>query len=193
MREPCPLCLGRLHKRHPVSKRWELCECAYNASVPQAIRRHEEDLPESAKDLKTLPLHSMLIGGDFQTFRYRAWKTLVELLREKPTFRCLYTDAYRLVEVYFARDTDYQTIRELASAPFDLAIVTLGISDVPNKLVGPLLIQFFTYRMENDLPTWVYIQNPSRLRETYSSELGDLLLPLVVKETGRAIDPRLIT
>jgi hypothetical protein len=193
MSETCPICRGRLHVRHAVSKRWVLCECAYNAAVPQAIRRNEDDLPATAKDLKLLPFKSALISGEFQTFRYRAWKTLVTLLREKPTFRCLYTDAYRLVEVYFERDGEYQTIREMACAPYDLIIVTLGISDVPNKLIGPLLIQLFTYRTENGLPTWVYIQNTSRLRETYNSELGDLLLPLSLVEGTRTVDPRLLT
>lgn len=175
MTEPtCPKCRDSKHVRK--GRTWVRCDCAKTVTnslyIRANIRCGEVSYPLELDTFQPLKLQDMTVNGDYHAFRKMVWRSLahyeaVDLLYE-------YFDAYRLVEIYLGQDTTYTRVRDLDSS--GLVVVALGVSDLPNRMLAPLMCQLLTQRKMAGLPTWVYTSKVGApLRTTYGNELVDLL------------------
>lgn len=170
----CPICRGSKHVRRGTS--WIRCECVKTVTNSLYIRKNircgEEAYPQELDKIKPLSLKDFTASGSYHSFRHMVWRSLsyyeaFDLLYE-------YMDAYRLVEIFLGQDTTYSRVRDLDVC--GLVIVSLGVSDLPNRMLSPLMCQLLTQRKMEGLPTWVYTSKVgSPLRSAYGNELADLL------------------
>lgn len=101
-----------------------------------------------------------------------AWRSLTHYERSDLTYE--FFDAYRLVEIFLGQDTVYTRVRDLDTV--QLVIIALGVSDLPNRMLSPLMCQVLTQRRMNGQPTWVYTARiGTALRQAYDNSLSDLL------------------
>jgi len=85
-----------------------------------------------------------------------------------------YLDAYRIVEIHFEKDDKYQTERELVS--LDLLIVVLGLAELQNRMLGPIVCKVLTLRQHEGRPTWIYLPMLlGKVRDVYGEALSTLL------------------
>lgn len=174
----CPKCNGSKHVRRGRS--WVRCECASSITnslyIKPNIRCGEGVYPPELNKIKPLPLKDITISGDYHTFRQMVWRSLS--LYEADDLLYDYMDAYRLVEIFLNQDNTYSRVRDLGD--LGLVVVVLGVSDLPNRMLAPLLCQLLTQRKMEGHPTWVYTSKMgASLRSTYGNELTDLLNPVV--------------
>jgi hypothetical protein len=88
-----------------------------------------------------------------------------------------YFDAYRLVEIFLGQDSTYDRIRDLAD--LDLAVMVIGVSDLPNRMLPSVVCQLLTLRKMSAKPTWTYVARAgAALRSSYSNEMTSLLEPI---------------
>lgn len=170
----CPKCRDSKHIRK--GRAWVRCECARTVTnslyIKPQIRCGETSFPPHLEKAEPLPLKDLTVGGDYHEFRKMVWRSLCHY--EAVDLRYDYFDAYRLVEIYLGQDADYARVRDLDS--LGLVVVALGVSDLPNRMLAPLMCQLLTQRKMAGLPTWVYTAKAgSSLRTAYGNELTDLL------------------
>jgi hypothetical protein len=122
-------------------------------------------------------LADISVGGDWQDFnKFKAmvWRSLVAYRDTAGLRRYDYLDAYRLIDIYFEKDTDYETPRNLVQ--LDLLVLVLGLADVPNKLLPSLIVQALTLRRDAGRPTWVYAPyTRDRVNAVYGADVGMLI------------------
>lgn len=170
----CPKCKGSKHVR--TAKGWTRCDCSRSVTnslyIKQNIRCGDESYPTELDRLSPLPLKDLTISGEYHEFRKMAWRSLCHY--EARDLRYEYMDAYRLVEIFLQQDSTYERVRDLDVC--GLVIVALGVSDLPNRMLSPLMCQLLTQRKMSGQPTWVYSSKVgSNLRASYGNELVDLL------------------
>jgi hypothetical protein len=117
------------------------------------------------------------------------WRSLVP--HRERRLRYFYTDVYRLVDIYFEKDTDFENLRQLQQ--LELVVLALGLADVPNKLLPKLLLQVLTLRRDAGRPTWTFAPfSRSGVSEVYGPAVAEVLgevhpvgqLPAVGKPTS---------
>lgn len=174
----CPTCRNRRHIR--TNGEWSRCACLTSViNIKPIVRGGETRYPELYDQYPPYPLRDLTIGGvpagltpeETRHFRYMVWRSL---LQQRETLVYEYLDAYRLVDMQFERDPTYDNPRDLVVP--DLVILILGVTEVPNKLLGPLVSQLVSMRRFEGKPTWVYTPMPLlRLREEYGWALADMI------------------
>lgn len=173
----CPKCDGTRHVRG--LKGWERCACVNaildKVFIKPGIRGKLTTYPAEYHEREPFPMSDLTIGGSwnqFQPFKFMVWRSLAPH-RDKG-LRYDYIDAYRLVDIFFEHDTQYEFLRQLAS--LDLLIMVIGLADVPNKLLPALIAQVLTLRQDAGSPTWVFSPfSPTRLSEKYGPDVAELL------------------
>lgn len=138
--------------------------------MPASISCGEANYPPALDRAPGWPVsRSVTFIGPYHDFRRMVWRSLRD-------FDGVYEfmDAYRLIEIHFDRDETYASVRELARC--HLLIIALGVSELPNNYLGPVVAQAITLRKNAALPTWVYSpMTLDRVRVVYTPELADLL------------------
>lgn len=185
----CPLCQNRRHLRVSGGQ-WQRCEClAYTINIKPVLRANALRYPIEYDRYAPYPLSDLTIGGggfayasdDMRDFRFMVWRSL---LKQSETLHYEYLDAYRLIDMQFDRDTVYSNPRDLVQP--DLVILTLGIVDMPNKMLGPIFVQVVSGRRHEGRPTWIYTPMPHvKVREEFgwavAEVIGKPMRPLEVK------------
>lgn len=177
----CQLCRGAKHVRN-LKGNWVRCSCVKSQLLSQFIKpkvSSGEDISVLDMSQEPRPLKDWLSIGDYVWFRRTVWRSLVAY--EHTGLRYLYDDAYRLVEIYLGNDPEISRLRDLED--YDLVVIVLGLADLPNRMLAPLVVQLLTQRRMAARPTWLYSSTP-RLRERYGAELDDAVAPMI---TG--VDP----
>jgi hypothetical protein len=172
----CPKCRDSKHVRNHGGHGWIRCDCAKAVSnllfIRPNIRCGEDVVPPELLKLPPLALQDITSNGDYHQFRRMVWRSLLSY--EDRDLRYAYFDAYRLVEIYLDKDQEFSRVRDLEG--FDLIVTAVGVSDLPNRMLAPLLCQLLTQRKMMGLPTWVYVaKTGGALRQAYGNELTDLL------------------
>lgn len=170
----CPKCRGSRHVRK--GKAWIRCSCTRDVTnsfyILPNIRCGEENYPSELDQRSPLELKDIVVNGLYHDFRKMVWRSLTHY--EATDLRYEYFDAYRLVEIFLGQDTTYTRVRDLDV--LGMVIIALGVSDLPNRMLAPLVCQLLTQRKMAGQPTWVYTAKVgSALRSTYGNELTDLL------------------
>lgn len=158
---------------------WTRCVCLGptldHVFIRPGLRGGLSTYPAEFDQVPPFPLQDLTVGGkwsDLQAFKFRAWRSLAPF-RDR-ALRYDYMDAYRLVDIHFERDTDYEYLRQLVS--LDLLVLVLGLADVPNKLLPSLIVQTLTLRRDAARPTWVFAPfSKPRVAENYGGGVADLL------------------
>lgn len=180
----CPLCGNRKHLR--TAQGWRRCECAAHALVRTHIRRGETSYPKVFDEQPPFPLTDLTFVGNYDEYRHRVWRSVLSY----PELHYEFIDAYRIVEVHFERDPDYSSARDLTG--FGLLSIALGIAELPNKFLGPLVVQVLTMRQHHGVPTWVYSPTPiEKVRDIYTNELATMLAPGLMTGTVKPIERKL--
>lgn len=193
----CPTCGGARHVRTPTG--WVRCACLETSLaldyIHPSIRGGQTALPDRYLAYAPYPLKDLTVGGrglaspEMVDFKGMAWRSL--LAHRPPDLMYEYMDSYRLAAIHFKEDRgtpEYTSVRELI--PLDLLIIHFGITELPNRMLGPLMVQVLILRREQARPTWVFTAlQLSKIRETFSNELGDVLASTC--PDGKTIPPSL--
>jgi hypothetical protein len=188
----CPKCRGAKHIRN--GRAWIRCECAREITnslyIKASIRNGETSYPPELDKYPPLELRDLTISGEYHAFRKMAWRSIAYY--EAIDLRYDYFDAYRLVEIFLGQDTTYGRVRDLDD--YGLVVLALGVSDLPNRMLAPLVCQLLTQRKMGGLATWVYThQVGSSLRTTYGNALADLLGPICSDVYDVREKPKVVT
>lgn len=172
MADECVLCYGSKHIR-TASGGWTRCKCIsqviQDMFIKPQIKCGEVELPTKFLEVKQ-ELKDYLFVGEFNEFRYIVWASLLKY----PELTYEYMDAYRLVEIYLDQDSQYKRVRDLED--LDLVVIVLGVSDLPNKMLAPLLIQLLKQRKMLGKPTWTFSSySKDRLCQIHGSDLAVVL------------------
>lgn len=166
----CPKCKGNKHIRK--GRVWVRCDCVRGNYIKDNIRCGETSYPPELDKQPPLPLKDLVIAGDYHAFRKTVWRSLSHY--EASDLLYEYFDAYRLVEIFLGQDATYARVRDFDT--FNLVIVALGVSDLPNRMLPSLMCQLLTLRKMSGKPTWVYTSKVGvALREAYGNDLSNML------------------
>lgn len=182
----CPKCRDSRHVR--TAKGWARCSCASTITnshyIKPNIRCGESEYPKRYDGLPPFPLKDLTVSGEYHDFRHHVWRSLAHY--ESRDLRYEFFDAYRLVEIFLGQDSDFSRVRDLEL--FSLVVVVLGVSDLPNRMLPPLVCQLLTQRRMAGNPTWLYTpKTGATLRQAYDNTLVDLLgtiYPTVYEAVG---------
>lgn len=139
--------------------------------VLPTLRGNEDGYPAAYDAVPPLPLRDLAATGEYHDFRYRVWRSVLTY----PDLLYDAFDAYRLVEIHFEKDAKYTSVRELIA--LDLLVLSLGLAELPNRFMGPLVVQVLTLRQQAGPPTWVHVPRGLDVQQAYTKELADLLRP----------------
>lgn len=181
----CPHCRGTKHVRTP--KGWRRCECIQRSIdqfyISPKIRGTATELPERFKSFSPFPLEDFAVHGDYAQFCGQVWHSLLSYVSFDLHYQ--FIDAYRLVEIYLDQDVEFKKVRDLE--PYDLVIVVIGISDLPNRMLPPLMCMLLQQRRMLGRPTWIYSSlKPSQFLDKYGRDLFSLL---TFWQIGSTIEP----
>lgn len=152
----CPRCKGTRHFR--TERGWARCDCVKRvlgaAYVKRSVMGNDAAYPESYASKTPLPLADQLSIGEqsYDDFRYSVWRSLEEYSERNLSYEFL--DASRVIEIYFQRDGDYESLRDLVR--LDLLVLVFGEFCGPNKLMPDLIGQVLDQRRRDGRPTWVF-------------------------------------
>lgn len=175
----CVRCQNRRHVRVPGGE-WQRCEClALTINIKPVLRGAALRYPVEYDQVPPYPLRDLTVGGggvayaaeDMRHFRYMVWRSL---LVQSETLHYEYLEAYRVVDMQFGKDFTYDNPRDLVFPK--LVILTIGLSELPNKMLAPLLVQVLTGRRFAGLPTWVFTPMPTvKVRDEFGWALAETL------------------
>lgn len=181
MSKVCSLCSGKKHVRIPGTFKWTRCSCALyeiaRGFIKPKIRQGRLE-PSIDVGLWSFDYRQSAVAHTlpFELFTQIVWKSLLRVPNSE--LRYDFIEAYRLVEIYLQQDTTYDRVRDLED--LELLIICLGVSEPPNKMLGPLISQILTQRLNADLPTWVYCSGTlASIPERYGSEVKDVIFRLI--------------
>jgi len=156
----CPACGGRRYVR--TARAWTYCATCFAETISRTfvqppIKQTDTQLPDSWAAKEPWPLTDRVVTGDYTDFRYMVWRSLLH--HYHPTqLTYAYLDGFRLAEIKFRHDAEYETLLQLRE--LSLLILVIGLVDPPNahnpQYIARLAQTVRGARTMHGRPTWVY-------------------------------------
>lgn len=160
---------------------WHRCECMAavvdRVYIKSAIRLGRDTYPPELDSRPPFPLKDLVVReplSQLNAFKDMVWRSLADY--RLSNLRYDYIDAFRVVDIFFEKDPEYQSIRDLAQLP--LLVVVLGLGEVPNKMFPSLVSQLYFLRADAGKPTWTFLPHDNAtVARVYGQQVLELLTP----------------
>lgn len=164
--EPCPN--GCNHGHLLVGGKWSRCDCLTKQIYKRDLGVFATDTPLKDSALVGLVGESLMIEGPLKNIRNHVAGAILNMKESGKTFTS--TDAYRLVDIFLDKDTDFSN--SSAISEFDLYVMLLGFGEVKNQRLPDLIMQVLARRDLLQKPTWVILGIPyGQVATRFTSEV----------------------